>query len=168
MLAVLCHDLGKAETTNEKGGARGHDVAGVPLAKKFLQRFTWNSRLITSVCKLVRFHRMPIVLVQQKSSPQAYKRLATKLAPEITMVDVYWLSWCDIRGRNKDGHEPLGRGFGSDDQTLEAFLAQSREAKIEKGPEEPVLKGRDLLDVVKPGKKMGELLKNVSSEFQNS
>lgn len=159
MLAVLCHDFGKVKCTDENGRCFGHDEAGVPLAKTFLRRFTWDSKLIRSVCKLVRYHMMPLMLVEQESSAKAYKRLAIKLAPEVTAQDLYSLAWADIRGRNKDGFEPLKDGFGDNDKILELFMKNAEGAQVEEGPEEPVLHGRDLLDVIPPGPQMGELLK---------
>lgn len=153
MLGVLCHDFGKVEQT------RGHDVVGVPLAKSFLRRFTRQTSLIRSVCKLVRYHRSPVTLVEQKAGLKAYKRLATKLAPEVTAQHLYFVSWADIRGRNKDGSEPLEHEFVLGDDEIAVFLDRIREAQVETGPEPPVLLGRDLLDVVEPGPRMGELLK---------
>ncbi len=159
MLGALCHDFGKAAKTDNEGKRRGHDEAGVAPAKKFLHRFTRDSSLIRSVCKLVRYHRMPLVLVEQKSSLKAYKRLAVKLAPEVNFQKLYLVAWCDIRGRNPKGHEPLKDGFKSSDKILNAFLENIEQAKVERGPEEPVLHGRDLLDVIEPGPELGRLLR---------
>ncbi|MBU1007514.1 HD domain-containing protein [Candidatus Dependentiae bacterium] len=153
ILGVLCHDFGKVKKTP------GHDVEGVPLAKSFLHRFTRHTMLVRSICKLVRYHRMPITLVEQKSGLKAYKRLAVKLAPEVTAKHLYFVSWADIRGRNKDGHEPLDKAFVLGDDEIAVFLERIREAQVERGPEPPILLGRDLIDTVKPGSKMGELLK---------
>jgi len=159
MLGALCHDFGKAVCIGESGHARRHDVVGVPLTKTFLRRFTRNTFLIKAVCKLVRYHRMPLTLVEQKSSLKAYKRLATKLAPEVTAQQVYLIAWADIRGRNNKGHEPLEKGFLREDEEIEKFLKRIHEAAVEKGPEPPVLFGRHLLGIIEPGPKMGELLK---------
>jgi tRNA nucleotidyltransferase (CCA-adding enzyme) len=159
MLALLCHDFGKVISTDEKLTAKGHDIAGVPLAKKFLKRFTWNSSLISAVCKLVRYHRMPLELVEQGAKPKAYKRLALKLAPEVTANDLYFVSWADIRGRNSKGELPLEIGFKGEDEILDQFLENVQDASVEHGPEKPVLQGRDLLGIVEPGPEMGAILK---------
>jgi tRNA nucleotidyltransferase (CCA-adding enzyme) len=157
MLAVLCHDFGKPKTTDENKHTRGHEKVGVPIAKTFLRRFTWDSMLIRSVCKLVQYHMMPLLLVEQKSSIKAYKRLALKLAPEVSLKDLYLLAWADTCGRNKDGSEPLEESF--EKEILEKFWGKSQEAKVETGPEEPVLHGRDLMGLIEPGPQMGLLLK---------
>ena len=157
MLSVLCHDFGKPKTTDENLHTKGHEKAGVPIAKTFLRRFTWDSMLTRSVCKLVKYHMMPAQLVEQKSSNKAYKRLALKLAPEVTLKDLYLVAWADSCGRNKDGHEPLSDGFEKD--ILADFWKKAQEAKVETGPEKPVLQGRDLMGLVEPGPQMGLLLK---------
>jgi hypothetical protein len=41
---------------------------------------------------------------------------------------------------------------------LVTFIERADQAHVHYKPEEPVLKGRDLLDVIKPGKEMGRLL----------
>lgn len=59
--AALLHDVGKAVTTkwNEKKNrwtAYSHDVAGVPIARKWLQELDWSENEINTVCALVRWH----------------------------------------------------------------------------------------------------------------
>ena len=39
------------------------------------------------------------------------------------------------------------------------FLKMAKQAKIDKGPEKPVLLGKHILDVVDPGPQMGKFLK---------
>ncbi|MBD3231129.1 HD domain-containing protein [Candidatus Dependentiae bacterium] len=156
MLAALCHDLGKAITTDENLSCKGHEKAGVPITKKLLKRFVLDKDLIKSVCKLVKYHLRPGQLLQQESSIKAYKRLAKALAPEISLRQVAILNLCDVRGRNPKKHVPLKRVY---QDRFEKFLNKIREINIEHGPEEPVLKGRHLLDVIQPGPEMGKLLK---------
>ena len=62
---------------------------------------------------------------------------------------------CDHRGRNGEGHEPLG----SDIELYETFLKKSQSANVVQKAEEPVLLGRHLMNVVKPGPEMGRILK---------
>lgn len=159
MLSILSHDLGKAVTTDEHGHSKGHDVAGVPLAKSFLKRFTRNTVLIRSVCKLVRYHRMPIVLVEEGAKEKAYKRLAVKLAPEVSIMQLAVVAWCDIRGRNAKGMKPLKYGFKNGDEIIKKFLSKAKDAKVERKPEKSILLGRHLLDDITPGPELGKLLK---------
>ena len=152
--AALCHDLGKAVVTDDEGRAHGHDEAGVPLTRALMKRFTGNVTLITSVEKLVHYHLAPGAFLKEGAGPKAYKRLAKKLAPEVNMRLLGKLSLCDHRGRNPDGNEPLKNG----QELIELFWSKVQEAAVETGPEAPVLQGRDLLEVMEPGPKMGELL----------
>jgi hypothetical protein len=61
----------------------------------------------------------------------------------------------DKRGRNGSGHEPLTCDFPDVEQFKEKVL----QAGVSTGKVEPILKGADILDIVKPGPKMGRLLR---------
>ena len=158
LYAGLCHDLGKVSTTEilpDKIISYGHAQAGAKLAKKMLQRFTRNHDLIEGVTKLVDCHMQPIQMVVSDSRPGAYKRLAKRLAPETTIAMLAKLVLFDQQGRNPQGHEPLAIAYPE----VERFLEIVKKANVLDHVEEPVLQGRDLLDCVKPGPKLGKLLK---------
>jgi len=158
MYATLCHDLGKVETTENIGGqwkSIGHSKEGVKLSKNMLSRITKRKDLRDAVSKLVRYHMSPVQLVAANSKPSAYKRLAKKLAPDATLELLAKVSLADKRGRNPVKGMPLTKNFPA----IDKFLSNARAAKVEKVPESPVLLGRDLMDMVEPGPKMGELLK---------
>lgn len=156
MLGSLCHDLGKAVTTDKELSCYGHDKEGVKIAKKLLKRITNDKNLIKAVCKIVRYHTNPFNLLKQKSSLKAYKRLALKLAPEITLRQLAMVNLCDVRGRNPKGNEPLSKVY---EKEFTQVLKNAAKAKIENGPAKPILLGRHLLDTLKPGPKMGKILK---------
>ena len=61
----------------------------------------------------------------------------------------------DKRGRNPRKGKPLTKTFS----VIDKFLDYAQKANVLREPEQPVLQGRDLLDVMDPGPKMGELLK---------
>ena len=154
ILGVLCHDFGKPLVIDEELHAKGHDVAGVEPTKSFIKRLTNSKELCNGVCKLVRYHMMPGALIKFDSKDKAYKRLAAKLAPEVTVVQLAMVSLADVRGRNSKGSEPLS--IGKD--LMDVFLERVRSANVEKGPEAPVLLGRHLMGIVEPGPEMGRLL----------
>jgi len=81
--------------------------------------------------------------------------LANKLAPEATLEQLGKLALVDKRGRNKKKGEPLKRKF----KEVDEFLKHAKKAKVLEQTEKPILLGRDLLDVIKPGPEMGKLLK---------
>lgn len=156
--AALCHDLGKAVTTQLIGDtiiSYEHEIAGVPLARALLKRITHNSEIIDTVALLVRYHMSPGMLAQQRATVAAYKRLARKLAPLANLQMLALLATADRQGRNGEGHMPL---TGEVPQVA-AFLEKAQEAAVLQEQEPPILQGRDLLDVVAPGPQLGELVK---------
>jgi len=160
MYATLCHDLGKAITTENIGGkwkSIGHAKKGVRIAKNLLSKFTRNKDLAEAVEKMVRHHMAPLQFVAAKAKPAAYKRLARKLAPHTTLELLAKVSLADRRGRNPIKGAPLAKTFIV--PAIENFLKKAKEAHVEKIPEPPVLLGRDIMDAVEPGPLMGEILK---------
>ena len=157
MYAALCHDLGKVTTTEKIEGTYksiGHAKEGEKLIKHMLKRITHNKDLIDAVCKLVKYHMIPAQLVQSEAKLSAYKRLANKLS-SVSMQMLADVCLADKRGRNPDGPDPLDISHPEIDE----FLAHTHEAKVLEEVEKPILLGRDLLDIIKPGPEMGVLLK---------
>lgn len=158
MYGVLCHDLGKVTTTRMMDGvwrSLGHEDAGVEPAKKLLKRFTRRVELIDAVAKIVRHHMAPGLFVRNGAKPPAYKRLALKLAPEVTMELLAKVALADKSGRNGASHEPLNKPLPD----IEDFLAHAQQLNIAYKPEEPIIQGRDIAGFVKPGPEMGRLVK---------
>ncbi len=155
MFGVLCHDLGKVTTTNNDLQAIGHDEAGVDISKALLKRITEDQFLIKAVCKLVRYHLAPFALIDQNAQPKAYKRLAAKIAPEISMRQLGIVALADRQGRNEMCPEPLTNKFHND---YKAFLEYAEQASVVHKPEAPVLLGRHLLGTISPGPELGKLL----------
>lgn len=160
MWAALCHDLGKVEATKLVDGvwkSTGHALIGVPLAKKLLERITHNQDLIKAVCKLVRYHMEPLQFIRNQAGVVAYKRLAINLYPQ-TIRLLAKLALADRAGRKAVGQKLPDKLDFSDDLELQKFVDQANLAGVWDQMEPPVLQGKDLLDVVKPGPKLGELL----------
>lgn len=158
LYAALCHDLGKATTTQKIEGqwkSLQHERAGVPLTKQLLKRITRKKDIIEAVCLLVKYHMVPGQLVESSASLASYKRLANKLAPYVTLQLLADLARVDKQGRNSQSHEPLS----STDSSVELFLRKAEEAQVREQIEQPILHGKDLLEVVPPGPLMGTLLK---------
>ncbi len=154
MLAALCHDLGKATTTDVNLHAHGHEQAGLPLTKTLLARISIDHGATATAGKLIRHHLAPFVLLAENSTDKAYKRLAAKLAPEATMRQLGLLSLADRQGRNGESHEPLNKFH----DLFAAFIQRTEQTAVTNGPEAPVLLGRHLLDIVPAGPQLGKLL----------
>jgi len=158
LYAALCHDLGKVTTTTQDDDgihSYGHEKESERLAKKMLKRITHNKTLIDQVATLVRVHMQPIQLVRQKASLSAYKRLARKLGPALSMQQLAQLVRADKLGRNPKKQVPLQTATPEVDQ----FLARAKEARVEHRMEPPLLTGKDFLDVVTPGPLLGRVVK---------
>ena len=157
--AALCHDLGKAQATqvDEHGTIKshGHELISAELAKKMLHHITNNHELIDTVIKLVRYHMQPGAFVDQDAQPSAYKRLAYKLWPEATLSMLAQLAQADRQGRNPAKKVPLTES----DPTIDEFVKRSQHALVLHEIEQPILQGRDLLDVVEAGPEIGKLVK---------
>jgi tRNA nucleotidyltransferase (CCA-adding enzyme) len=100
MLAALCHDLGKALTTQEKDGriiSHGHEAAGVPLARSLLRALGVDDPELTDyVCNMVSLHMRPNALAAQGSSEKATNRLFRE---SICPADLVLLAAADRNGR---------------------------------------------------------------------
>ena len=158
MHAALCHDLGKVTTTKKINGeikSLGHDQESAKIAKKMLKRITNNKELISGVQKLVAAHMVPLQFYEQSPKPTAYKRLANKLAPEATISMLADLTLADRQGRNEKSSVPLTSSFDE----IDTFIKAANKANVLEKKEEPILHGRDFMDVVEPGPEMGILVK---------
>lgn len=160
MLAALCHDLGKAVTTEWKNGrlrAHGHASAGVPLTEKFLDRLNIHTLegydVREQVLKLVEYHLSPAELFKTRARtniPAAIRRLANKVELDL----LYRVSKADSLGRNYEG---IPVPF--DAECSEWFIQEARKLKVEEKPVERIFKGRHLIELgYKPSSWFGEAL----------
>lgn len=156
--AALCHDLGKVGTTQRHANGTitsyGHDVAGVPLTKRLLSRIMRNGALIEIVLLLVRHHMAPGQFIADGAKAPAYKRLARALYPHVTLAMLADLACADKLARNARGQQPLPGPCIA----IAPFRSKALAAQVIHAPEEPILKGRDLIDQVPPGPELGRLL----------
>jgi tRNA nucleotidyltransferase (CCA-adding enzyme) len=151
-LAVLCHDFGKPATTRlgEDGRwhAYGHEAAGGPPTRAFLQRMTRHKELIESVVPLVECHMRPLELHRAKAGDAAIQRLAQ----HVTRIDrLVRVDAADQRGRppRDPGELPHGKWL------LERATALSIKASAPK----PILRGRDLIQLgLAPGREFRAIL----------
>lgn len=158
MLGALCHDLGKPATTTFEEGrvrSRGHEEAGVAPTLSLLDRFGVFTLLgydvRAQVVALVRDHLKPGELYKEREriSDGAIRRLARKCEPDL----LYRVARADCLGRRPGTFAPVA---------MEWFRDRVRELDVAVRPPEPLLKGRDLLDLgLRPGPEVGRVLKAV-------
>ena len=161
MLAGLCHDFGKPATTEFIDGhwrSRGHEEAGVAPTEKFLDRLNVHSLggydVRSQVIALVREHLKPgeFYKKQHEVGDAAFRRLARKCELDL----LYRVAKADSLGRNASW---VPRDKWYDAAAQEWFMNKVRELEVEQRAPEPILRGRDLLEMgVDPGPQMGKLL----------
>lgn len=155
--SALCHDLGKAGTTELIDGrirSPGHTELSGELAVRLMERIVNHQVVVRGAAKLSIHHLKPHDFFVNNASPKAFKRLALALSPETRLERLAALAVADYRGRNPAGDEPLNL----DSREAGWFLEQAEALKVQREPERPVLMGRHLLEVMKPGPEMGKLL----------
>ncbi len=150
-LAVLCHDLGKPDTTTSEDGvirSLGHEERGVTLTEEFLGRMTSHRKLLAEVTPLVAEHMRPSTLFKAQASDAAIRRLAARVGRIDRLVRV---ARADVLGR-----PPLASTeYPAGDWLLEG----ARRLDIENHPPEPLVLGRHLIDLgQKPGTTFGRIL----------
>ncbi|MDR3646120.1 MAG: HD domain-containing protein [Candidatus Babeliales bacterium] len=157
VIAALCHDLGKATCTQLIDGkyrSFGHEVESEKIAKTLLARITNNIDLKRTVLKLVRYHMQPGALIKNKAGSAAYKRLAGHLVPYANMKMLSQLFLADRLGRNIIKGLPLP----GPDLVVEEFVNKVKNLNIFDKPEDALLQGKDLIEYIKPGPQLGEIL----------
>ena len=158
MLAALCHDLGKPATTEFIDGrirSRGHEEAGVPPTRAFLDRLDVHTLagydVRQQVLGLVAHHLKP-GMWHRGADPVgdgAFRRLARKVDLELLAR----LSAADCLGRTGDFDCAA---------TLDWFLDRARALGVEHEGPAPLLLGRHVLQLgLSPGPEIGRILKAV-------
>jgi tRNA nucleotidyltransferase (CCA-adding enzyme) len=107
MLAVLCHDYGKAQSLQPGKSMNGHDIAGVPITEKFLKRFLYSKDVIKSVCKLVLYHKKPFEIFNKKPNADSINNLKTHFNSTSSRQQLSHVFWADLCGRNGNNKTPL-------------------------------------------------------------
>jgi tRNA nucleotidyltransferase (CCA-adding enzyme) len=159
MFAVLCHDLGKAETTERSlrsGRVRlrspGHDRAGGPLSAAFLERIGSPIDLRPGVRALVENHHAHYSWIEGNPIDSTVRRLARKLAPA-NLQQLALVMEADHLGR-----PPLASPETRD--RIDRLRSVARRLSIEQRPPAPLLQGRDLIAFgSRPGPEFGRILR---------
>lgn len=148
MMSALCHDIGKAVTTEEIDGvihAYRHEEEGLPLAERLLHRLTGEKKLIAYVLNMVENHMRPNTMARHQSSFKATNHL---FDDSLEPADLILLAMADAQGTGTyvPGH------------SSEAFLFE-RLAAYRELMEKPAVMGRDLIEAgLKPDSRFAELL----------
>lgn len=162
MLAVMCHDLGKATCSQEVDGkivSYGHEKAGVVPAKDFLQSIGVDKESEERVVKLVANHMAPMLFYDNevvrgdKVTDTAIKKLASKIYPA-TIKDLVIVSMADHYGRGSFDEEDVKKTESKNVGNLSDFnnysagewlLFRSKKIGVEQKKAEKLISGKDLI-----------------------
>lgn len=156
MFAALTHDFAKATTTElrEKDGALrwtayGHEAAGGPMARAFLERIGIKNSIVEQVVPLVENH-LAHSHIGMEVSARAVRRLAMRLAP----ASIHQL--VRLIEADASGCPPKPPGLpASAARILEVAEAEA----VKEKPQTPLILGRHVLPYFegRPGKHIGEV-----------
>ena len=167
-LAVLFHDVGKAETTRwefKRGRmtitSMFHDSRGVQITDEFLTGLRIETRksfpLKQTVLNLVKYHHRIYDLFRNREDIgfKAVSRVVKDLEDQDLLLVL--LDFADRQSR-----EPNPLDFDGIDEITQWYLKQKEEYNINKETIQPIIMGRDLLALgVRPGVRMGEYLQEL-------
>jgi tRNA nucleotidyltransferase (CCA-adding enzyme) len=158
LFSALTHDFAKAGTTalRERNGALrwtayGHEAAGGPLARTFLERIGIKPAIVDQVVPLVENHLAHSTL-RNDVTPRTVRRLALRLAPA-NITQLLRLIEADHSGR-----PPLPAGLPESAERIRDMAAAQAVATK---PQPALILGRHVLPFFdnRPGPHIGEVTK---------
>jgi tRNA nucleotidyltransferase (CCA-adding enzyme) len=156
LFSALTHDFAKAETTalRERNGvlrwtAHGHEAAGGPLARAFLERIGIKPAIVEQVVALVENHLAHSSL-RNDVTPRTVRRLALRLAPA-NITQLMRLIEADHSGR-----PPLAAGLPESAARIRDMAAAQA---VETKPQSALIMGRHVLPYFdnQAGPRIGEV-----------
>lgn len=158
IFAALCHDFGKANTTEKRFSEKhnreiisaiGHEKAGGPLTESFLNSIGCPKNIIERVIPLVENH----MVACQKLSDNAIRRLSNRLG-KATIEELCLLIMSDHNGR-----PPIEKGIS---ENLWYLIIRSTKLGLLNGKPESIVKGQDIVDFgFEPGPIVGKIYKKL-------
>ncbi|MCJ7579317.1 MAG: HD domain-containing protein [Candidatus Aminicenantes bacterium] len=166
LFAALFHDVGKAATARweyKRGRMAitnyGHDITSANITKEVFDRHKIHSfrghDLRKTVLSLIKAHHRASELWQNRETvtKKAFNRLAADIHGEIELVAL--LDAADRSGRDEKPIQGL-------DQEGQWLLNKFEELNVSKTTIQPLILGRDLIDLgIRPGPEMGAILKKL-------
>ncbi len=155
MFAILCHDLGKATHTQvspEQISAIGHELAGLEPTENFMYRLMNEHDFIKSLLPLVEHHLAPSIYFRGGAKDSTVRKLATK----VNIEELVTVARADFLGRTT---EASLKGIYEAGDWL---LSKARALDVYNEPIQPLLQGRDLIELgLQPSKDFKILLDKV-------
>ncbi|MGN0673623.1 MAG: CCA tRNA nucleotidyltransferase [Anaerovoracaceae bacterium] len=148
MLLCLCHDFGKAVTTEFIKGryhAYQHEIKGIPIIETFLKRIIKEKSIRRYVAGMVPLHMRPNVVAFSKPSVKSTNRLFYEA---VSPDDLVYFALCD---------KPVLAG--EEEFTGDSDFLWERLSVFEDTMAKPHITGKDLIEAgISPGEELGRLL----------
>ena len=149
MLAALCHDLGKPETTELIDGeyhAYRHEIAGQRIVRAFLDRLTGETRLKEYVLNMVELHMAPNLMARSDAKHRIWMRLYDRSCCPEDLLLLAKADFLGCHGPDQTREEGL-RLYAPTEEKLRMLLADYHELTAR-----PYVMGRDLIEAgMSPG-----------------
>jgi tRNA nucleotidyltransferase (CCA-adding enzyme) len=148
MWAALLHDVGKPSVRDPKTlSAHGHDSAGGPIARAFLDRYIGSTKVKDKAEALISNHMQPGQLHRTEARASRWEVLKKR----VRLSEAGWLSRCDFAAKPSVD-------ISSIEEHGPSKLAFEYHNKLDKA--DPILTGGDLIAAgIKPGPGLGKGLK---------
>lgn len=149
-LAALMHDIGKPKCKNEQGNFRQHHEYSAEIAEKALKRLKFSNDITEKVVTLIKHHMFN---AKNDASDDEIKLKILEMGEEAFIQH--------IELRKADAWASGAVEAGMPVETAERELAIFKELKKNNIPltlSNMNVSGRDLENIVKPGKEMGKVL----------
>lgn len=159
LLAILCHDLGKATTTKVTDGrirSIGHEKAGLEPTKQLLYKLTNEHSFIDSILPLIEHHLKPTQLYLGGAKAAAIKRLAQK----VKITELVMVAKADSLGRTTK--EALSGEYKAGTWLLE----RAKELNVSSKAIDNIVTGKELIELgLSPSKEFKIILDDVYNKF---
>jgi tRNA nucleotidyltransferase (CCA-adding enzyme) len=158
--SAMCHDLGKATTTDtsgEKITSYGHHEVGAKLTNQFLQNIGMKKNIVQTVVPLVSEH-MSHIFFDSSSKKSTIMHLAEKLN-DATIEQLEIIIRSDMEGRPP---KPIELP-----EAAQTMIDLAKEKGVYQGKAESLISGKDLLSIsptITGGKDLGDILKEVRNK----
>lgn len=161
MLAALCHDFGKANTTffhekKQKWVAYNHQITGVPLAESFLNKINCPEKYRRPILTLVREHMVHLL---EEPNAKNVRKLVNRLIEGKTTFRML----CFVTEADNSGRPPLPTGLSP---RFIPWIEQLNSLGLTGNEKVPALvTGDELIALgMKEGKELGDYLKHCYEE----
>ena len=156
MLAALCHDFGKAITTEFIKGrihAYQHESKGLPLVEVFLKRLAFDKHTCDYVLNLTMLHMKPNAMAAKNSSLKSMNHM---FYDAVSPVDLLLLAKADAIGR---GDACMREEYERDTEGILLAAYEDYKEILKR----PFVSGKDLIKAgAKPGPAFKEVLTYVT------